>query len=94
MQNNYRPIIEFPDLKITMRDGCILSARVWMPKDANSQPVPAIMEHLPYRKRDGTAPRDSGNHTWFAKNGYACVRTDMRGNGDSRGLMSDEYLQQ
>ena len=94
MQNNYRPIIEFPDLKITMRDGCILSARVWMPKNANSQPVPAIMEHLPYRKRDGTAPRDSLNHTWFAKNGYACVRTDMRGNGDSRGLMADEYLQQ
>ena len=77
-----------------MRDGCILSARVWMPKNANSQPVPAIMEHLPYRKRDGTAPRDSLNHTWFAKNGYACVRTDMRGNGDSRGLMADEYLQQ
>ena len=65
-----------------------------MPKNANSQPVPAIMEHLPYRKRDGTAPRDSLNHTWFAKNGYACVRTDMRGNGDSRGLMADEYLQQ
>ncbi|MDG2475153.1 MAG: CocE/NonD family hydrolase [Paracoccaceae bacterium] len=77
-----------------MRDGCVLSARVWLPKNANSQPVPAILEHLPYRKRDGTASRDSLNHSWFAKNGYACVRTDTRGNGDSQGLMADEYLQQ
>ena len=91
---NYLEIIEFPNLKIKMRDDCILSARVWMPQNANLRPVPAILEHLPYRKRDGTAPRDSLNHTWFAKNGYACIRTDIRGNGDSQGLMTDEYLQQ
>ena len=91
---NYMKVIEFPDMRIEMRDGCVLSARVWLPENATFHPVPAILEHLPYRKRDGTVNRDNLNHTWFAKNGYACVRTDMRGNGDSEGHMADEYLQQ
>ena len=93
-KSNQLEITEHPSIKIEMPDGCFLSARVWMPKNANARPVPAILEHLPYRKRDGTAHRDNLNHTWFAKNGYACVRTDIRGNGDSEGLMADEYLQQ
>ena len=93
-KNTELEIVEIEDMRIRMRDGCILSARVWMPKNAVLVPVPAILEHLPYRKRDGTDLRDCENHTWFAKHGYACVRTDMRGNGDSQGLMADEYLQQ
>ena len=54
-----RKIVEFPDMAIVMPDGCRLSARVWMPADADQNPVPAILEHLPYRKRDGTIARDS-----------------------------------
>ena len=57
-------------------------------------PVPAILEHLPYRKRDGTTARDALTHPYFAGHGYACVRVDMRGNGDSEGLMDDEYSEQ
>ena len=64
-----------------------------MPIDANADPVPAILEYLPYRKRDGTCARDA-DHPYFAKRGYACVRVDMRGNGDSQGLMEDEYTEQ
>jgi putative CocE/NonD family hydrolase len=79
---------------ITMPDGCELSARIWIPNDAEISPVPAIIEHLPYRKRDGTIVRDSMNHPWFAGHGYACIRVDMRGNGDSQGLMHDEYTEQ
>ena len=30
-------------------------------------------------------------HGAFARAGYACVRVDIRGNGDSDGLMEDEY---
>ena len=30
----------------------------------------------------------------MAGHGYACVRVDMRGNGESDGLMWDEYLKQ
>ena len=91
---NKDEIIEYPSVNIRMSDGCLISARIWMPSNARAKPIPAILEHLPYRKRDGTAERDNFNHTWFAKHGYACVRTDMRGNGDSQGLMYDEYLQQ
>ena len=89
-----RPIVEFPDMGIVMPDGCRLSCRVWMPADADQDPVPAIVEHLPYRKRDGTVARDALTHPYFAGHGYACIRVDMRGNGDSEGLMEDEYTEQ
>jgi predicted acyl esterase len=89
-----RKTVEHPDIGIVMPDGCRLSARVWMPEDAGKNPVPAILEHLPYRKRDGTTYRDCLTHPWFAGHGYACIRVDMRGNGDSQGLMEDEYTEQ
>ena len=77
---------------ITLADGCRLAARIWRPADAAADPVPAILEYLPYRKRDGTATRDELTHPYIAGHGYACVRVDMRGNGESDGLMFDEYL--
>lgn len=85
---------EHPDMGITMSDGCRLSARVWMPLQAQHEPMPVILEHLPYRKRDGTIVRDQFTHPWFAGHGYVCIRTDMRGNGESEGLMDDEYSPQ
>lgn len=93
-KNALREIEELPDMGITLSDGCRLSARVWRPVDAGDDPVPVILEYLPYRKRDGTCGRDALTHPWFARRGYACVRVDMRGNGDSQGLMADEYTQQ
>ncbi len=92
--NPLRDIEELPDMGITLSDGCRLSARVWRPVDAGDDPVPAILEYLPYRKRDGTTARDALTHPYFARRGYACIRVDMRGNGDSEGLMADEYTQQ
>lgn len=91
MQNDLREIDEFANMGIILSDGCRLSARVWVPKDANEKPVPVILEYLPYRKRDGTCARDALTHPYFAKRGYAAVRVDMRGNGDSQGIMTDEY---
>jgi len=44
-------VIEHADMGIVMSDGCRLSARVWMPADADQKPAPVILEHLPYRKR-------------------------------------------
>ncbi len=78
------------DLFITVRDGARLSARIWSPDGAG--PWPALLEYIPYRKNDFTALRDSLRHPWFAAHGYACVRVDMRGSGDSDGLLLDEYL--
>ncbi len=88
------PITESPDMAIVLSDGTRLSARVWMPENAGDVPVPAILEYLPYRKRDGTCARDALTHPYFAQAGYACLRVDMRGNGDSEGLMEDEYTPQ
>ncbi|KAM0365358.1 hypothetical protein HYE67_003164 [Fusarium culmorum] len=79
---------------ITLSDGVVLSAMIWLPKDAESYPVPAILEYLPYRKSDMTAVRDAMNHPYVAAHGYACVRVDMRGTGDSQGLLLGEYLKQ
>lgn len=81
-------------MQITMPDGVKLSARLWLPDDARHNPVPLILEHLPYRKRDGTIVRDEYSHPWMAGHGYAVLRTDMRGSGDSEGLMDDEYTAQ
>ena len=64
-----KDIIEQPDIGIIMPDGCRLSARVWMPEDAARNPVPVILEHLPYRKRDGTIVRDQFSHPWMAGQG-------------------------
>ncbi|MEO0745294.1 MAG: CocE/NonD family hydrolase, partial [Pseudomonadota bacterium] len=94
MQNTLREIEEHPDIGITMTDSTRLSARLWKPVDAGDDPVPLILEYLPYRKRDGTCARDALTHPYFAARGYACLRVDIRGNGDSHGLMTDEYTQQ
>ncbi|APU16680.1 MULTISPECIES: CocE/NonD family hydrolase [Actinoalloteichus] len=79
---------------IPMSDGTRLSGRVWRPTSSDGRPVPAILEYIPYRHRDLTALRDSINHPYIAGHGYACVRVDIRGTGDSDGVLVDEYLEQ
>ena len=49
---------------IPMADGTRLAAKLWLPADAEATPVPAILEYIPYRKRDteavpGTLPRSA-----------------------------------
>ncbi|MFH9953361.1 CocE/NonD family hydrolase [Streptomyces roseolus] len=77
------------DLRIPMPDGTLLYARVWRP--VTDEPVPALLEYLPYRLTDWTAPRDWQRHPWYAGHGYASVRVDVRGHGNSGGLPGDEY---
>jgi uncharacterized protein len=77
---------------IPLSDGTRLAARVWLPDNTGPHPAPAVLEYIPYRKRDGTRGRDDPMHGYFAEHGYAAIRVDMRGSGDSDGLMDDEYL--
>ncbi|MCW8127359.1 CocE/NonD family hydrolase [Microbulbifer halophilus] len=93
-------ISEFPyriemreHVEIPMPDGCRLAARIWLPENAERQPVPAILEYIPYRKRDMTRLRDSIMHPYLAGHGYACVRVDLRGSGESGGVLRDQYRQ-
>ena len=79
---------------IAMPDGTRLVATIWLPEDADSRPVPAILELIPYRRRDGTVFRDMKMHPYIAGHGFACVRVDIRGSGDSEGLLTDEYTAQ
>ena len=87
-------IREVEHVWIELADGTRLAARYWLPVDAEDHPVPAILEYIPYCKRDGTAARDEAMHPYFAGHGYAAVRVDMRGSGESDGVLLNEYLQQ
>lgn len=77
--------------RIPLADGTELAARIWLPAGARDTPVPAVLEYLPYRKNDMTAARDLTIHPEFAQAGYASIRVDIRGTGDSTGVMTDEY---
>jgi predicted acyl esterase len=83
-----RKVKEIENVWITMSDGIRLAARIWLPEDAVEKQVPAILEYLPYRKRDGTHVRDQLTHPYFA-GGYACPRRHAARR--SEGLMFDEY---
>jgi len=89
-----RPVREIENLWIPLPDGARLAARVWLPEDAAGNPVPALLEFLPYRKSDGTTLRDSLRAPYYAGHGYAVLRVDMRGSGDSDGVLYDEYTAQ
>ncbi|MFO1062070.1 MAG: CocE/NonD family hydrolase [Dongiaceae bacterium] len=89
-----RPVREIETLWVPLADGTRLAARVWLPEDAESRPVPVVLEYIPYRRRDGTRDGDDLMHPYVAARGYACVRIDIRGSGDSDGLIRDEYLRQ
>jgi uncharacterized protein len=89
-----RGVREIEHTWIPLSDGCRLAARMWLPEDAEQDPVPAVLEYLPYRKNDGTAIRDAARQPYLAGFGYATVRVDMRGTGESDGLLEDEYTKQ
>jgi uncharacterized protein len=89
-----QPIREIENLFIPLSDGCRLAARLWLPEGAERAPVPALLEYIPYRKRDFMRLRDEPMHRYYAGHGYAAVRVDVRGSGDSDGLLEDEYSAQ
>jgi uncharacterized protein len=79
---------------IPMSDGVRLAARIWRPEASDQDPVPAILEYIPYRQGDLSSQRDSIHHPYMAGHGYACVRVDIRGSGNSEGVLTDEYTDQ
>ena len=68
-----RQVKEIENAWITLKDGCQLAARIWLPDDADENPVPAILEYLPYRKRDGT-PAARRAHPSLLRRPRLCLR--------------------
>ena len=86
------PVEVIENLFIPLPDGTRLAAKLWRPAGQGAHP--AILEYLPYRKHDGTRSRDQGLHMYLAGHGYACLRVDIRGTGESEGVLHDEYTVQ
>ncbi|MEU0271508.1 CocE/NonD family hydrolase [Streptomyces sp. NPDC006307] len=72
------------DVRIALPDSTRLYGRVWRP--LTDEPVPALLEYAPDRLTDATAARDAQRHPWYAGHGYASVRVDARGYGNSEGV--------
>jgi len=64
------------EIYIPLKDGTRLAARLWRPEIDGV--FPAVLEYIPYRKRDGTRTRDEEQHLYLAGHGYVCARVDMR----------------
>ncbi len=80
-------------LWIPLSDGTLLVARLWLPRGAQAAPVPAILEYIPYRKRDGTRGRDSPCTVISPRTLCGAARRHAR-HRQIDGLMDDEYLRQ
>jgi putative CocE/NonD family hydrolase len=78
-----------PNTFITISDGCRLAAKMWLPDQEGK--YPAVLEVQPYRKNDGTQEIDAITFPYIAGSGFACLRIDSRGSGDSEGDIADEY---
>ena len=78
---------------LTMADGIRLSARIWLPDGPGEPPAPAVFEYIPYRKRDSYREHDNYWGQTLASRGIAYARIDVRGSGDSEGVMVDEYTE-
>lgn len=79
--------------RIPLADGTVLAAKLWLPEGL-SQARGVVLEYLPYRKDEFTALRDEIRHGYFAGCGYVGIRVDIRGTGDSGGIIEDEYPRQ
>lgn len=88
-----QPIKTLENVWIPLQDGRRLAMRIWMPESAEHDPVPVVLEYLPYRKRDLTRGRDQPWGDAFSPYGFGFARVDIRGTGESDGVLLGEYLQ-
>ncbi len=80
---------------IPMPDGVRLAVTLYLPESGGAEPVPALLEYLPYRKDDAMLARDQALYAYLAARGYAGARVDIRGTGRSGGaLPAGEYTEQ
>jgi putative CocE/NonD family hydrolase len=89
IQQNFPYDVKVIEDWIPLSDNTNLWMKAWHP--VTDMPLPAILEYLPYRAGDWTAPRDHERHPFYAGFGYVSIRVDIRGHGNSEGIPGDEY---
>ena len=83
---------EIENVWIPMSDGCRIAARIWLPRTARSaRRCRRSWSTSRTASATSRARRDEPIHGYFAGHGYAAVRVDVRGSGDSDGVLRDEY---
>ena len=80
-----KPIRIMWDMKTPMRDGILLSNDIYLPQKEGKFPV--ILQRTPYGNSQNGAVQIG---KFFAQHGYVFVWQDVRGRGDSEGVM-DQY---
>jgi len=88
------PVKEIRNCWIPLASGERLAARLWLPQMPGNQTVPGVMDFFIYRKSDINVVRDSMTYAYLAGHGYACVKVDCRGTGDSDGIQTDQFSPQ
>lgn len=80
------------DARIPMPDGVHLAADLFVAQgDDLTRPHPVLLEYLPYRKAE-SRPRNLSLYAPFVRAGYVVARVDIRGTGQSEGvLVPQEY---
>lgn len=77
---------------IPVSAGLKLAARLWIPEGTAGERFPVVFEYIPYRTFDRYRPIDDFWGAALAARGIAFARVDIRGSGNSEGLLLDEYL--
>ncbi len=85
-QSNYA-VRHQSNVRISMRDGVRLSAKITRPEGAEK--FPALMDYYPYRM--GRWEEAPPHYHRFARQGYALVSYEARGTGNSEGVTTDVY---
>ena len=73
------------DIKTPMRDGVLLSSDIYLPQKEGKYPV--ILQRTPYENSSKNAVQIG---KFFAQHDYVFLWQDVRGRGDSEGIM-DQY---
>ena len=79
---------------ITLRDGTRLAARLWIPHADEGTRIPVVLEYLPYRNHDVTRRINNATGEKLAQYGIGYARVDIRGSGNSDGVLVGEYTRQ
>ena len=73
-----------------MRDGVLLRSEVYLPNNATG-PLPVVLIRTPYTSTEGACAKPCED---LAARGYAVVNQDVRGTGQSQGVLTPFFQEQ